>query len=63
MNNQKGFTLTELLVVLVMIGGVWGWVWNIVKLVSVDNIQLTGMIVGRVIGVFVPPLGAVLGFL
>ena len=67
MNSQRGYTRIELSVVLFMIplivGGFWGWVWNIVKIVGSDFGQITGLLVMRVIGVFLAPLGAVLGFL
>ena len=66
MRNQKGFTLVDLAVVLVVvlvaILGIGGWIANIVKLVGADFV-FSGMIVARVAGIFVPPLGAVMGFL
>lgn len=36
MEKQRGFTLLELLVVLVAVVGIGGWVWNAVKLTSCD---------------------------
>jgi hypothetical protein len=44
--------------------GFGGWVANIVKLVNsgFEVAQWGGMEVARVIGIFVAPLGAVLGF-
>ena len=42
--------------------GIGGWIANIVKLVGADFV-FSGMIVARVAGIFVPPLGAVMGFL
>lgn len=38
-----------------------GWVLNIVKLVGADSI--TGMVMARFAGIFVFPLGAILGWL
>ncbi|MDP3972152.1 MAG: hypothetical protein Q8P61_04480 [Candidatus Nanopelagicales bacterium] len=46
-----------------LVGGVVGWVWNIVKLAEMGVDPLTAMFVIRAIGIFVAPLGAVLGFL
>lgn len=43
--------------------GVGGWIANIVKLVGSNFDPITGMLVARAIGIFVCPLGAVLGFL
>ena len=55
-----GATTFWTLVVLFIIGLI-GYVWNIIKLVD-ECCGITGMLVARAIGVFVGPLGAVLGF-
>ena len=47
---------------LILAGG-FGWVWNIVKIVNTGFDIFTGLLIARCIGVFVEPLGAVLGFL
>ena len=52
-----------LVFVIVALVGAWGWISNIIKLASMDFGGVTGMLVLRAIGVFVVPLGAVLGFL
>ena len=38
-----------------------GWVMNIMDLVKMD-LTLTGLCVLKIIGVFIPPLGAVMGW-
>lgn len=43
--------------------GVAGWVMNIVALTQSSFEPITGMLVARIIGVFLAPLGAVLGYL
>lgn len=63
MKKQLGFTIIEMLVVVLVLVGGAGWIWNIVKIVGSDFGAITGMLVMRVIGVFVAPLGCVLGFL
>lgn len=63
MKNQKGFTLAEVVFVLVFLIAAWGWTWNIIKVAGSDFSVLTGMLVLRVIGIFVAPLGVVMGFL
>lgn len=63
MNSQRGFTIIELLVAALLLGGGIGWIWNIVKIVQSGFDVFTGMLIARCIGVFVAPLGAVLGFL
>jgi hypothetical protein len=47
-------------IVLALLGG---WIANVVKLINMGFDQVTGMMVARSIGVFVAPLGGVLGFL
>lgn len=63
MKFQQGFTIIELSVVLLALFGSVGWVWNIIKIVQTGFDVITGMFIARCIGVFVAPLGAVLGFL
>ena len=63
MKKQLGFTIVEVLVVVLVLVGGTGWIWNVVKIVGSDFGAITGMLVMRVIGVFVAPLGCVLGFL
>ena len=60
---KRGFTVVELLIAIVLIVGLFGWTWNIVKIVQSGFDVITGMFIARCIGVFVAPLGAVLGFL
>jgi hypothetical protein len=60
---QRGYTTTLVLVYLaILLVGGWGWVSNIVKLVGMDAI-MTGMGITRIVGIFVAPLGAVMGFM
>ncbi len=40
----------------------YGWVMNIIKITQSFGDVLTGMFIARCIGVFVAPLGAVLGW-
>ena len=63
MKKKLDFTIVELLIALLVLVGGGGWVANIVKLVGSNFDPLTGMVVARAIGIFVAPLGAVLGFI
>lgn len=63
MKKQLGFTAIELSIVVIALIGLGGWIANIVKLVGSNFDPLTGMVIARAIGVFVAPLGSVLGFL
>jgi hypothetical protein len=40
----------------------YGYIMNIVALVSTVDLPLTGMFILRIVGIFVAPLGVVLGF-
>lgn len=61
---QRGATLTALLIWLVIaVAAVGGWIANIVKLIGMNLDVISGMLIARAIGVFVAPLGAVLGYL
>jgi len=46
-----------------VLAAVGGWIWNVVKIVGTIDAAVTGMFVARVIGVFVAPLGSILGFM
>ena len=63
MKKQFGFTIIEIIVAVVGIAGAVGWIWNIVKFVHTCCAPIDGMLVVRGIGIFVPPLGAVMGYL
>lgn len=45
---------------LLFVAAVYGWVCNIISIIHADGV--TGMVIARVAGVFVAPLGAVLGY-
>ncbi len=60
---EKGFTVIELVIFLVVAVGAWGWVWNIVKIFGSSFDPLTGVVILRCIGIFMAPLGCIMGFL
>jgi hypothetical protein len=62
MRRQITDSFFGFMIVMIFILGVGGWIWNIVKIVQTLNAELTGMFIARCIGVFVAPIGAVLGF-
>lgn len=64
MNNQKGSTFIIVPTVILAFLSIAGWVANIVKLVlwtSFDPISMMGIV--RIVGVFLAPLGAVMGYI
>lgn len=40
-----------------------GWVMNLIKIFSMEHIQFTGEVVLRIVGIFVAPLGVIMGYL
>ena len=64
MRKQIKLSLVPYLLVLTLVlGAIIGWVLNIVTIFHADFSVITGSLVLRVIGVFVAPMGAVLGWL
>lgn len=63
MNNQRGFTLPQLLFLLIVLFGVGGWIANIVKLIGMNLDPITGMLIVRAVGIVLLPVGAVVGFI
>jgi prepilin-type N-terminal cleavage/methylation domain-containing protein len=65
--RNKGFTVVELMVVLVAMVAIpvclYGWIHNIVVIYHSSFDPLTAKVVLRVIGVFLAPLGVVMGYL
>lgn len=58
-NTAMGvFLYLSLLILLV-----GGWVMNLVEIVNYDFASITGMIILRIAGIFIAPLGAVLGWI
>ncbi len=52
--------ITALIILAIFVVAVVGYIMNIVKLVT--SKEITGKTLARVVGVFVFPLGAILGF-
>ena len=46
----------------IAIAGLGGWIANIVKFLGMLDGGVTAMFIARIAGVFIAPLGAVLGF-
>lgn len=46
-----------------VIAVIYGWVANIVTIAQSDLSTITGMLILRVAGIFVAPLGVVLGYI
>lgn len=59
---MNGAVIAWLIYVGVVITALCGWVMNIITIAHSNFNDITGMLVLRVVGIFVAPLGAVLGF-
>ena len=63
MHKQQGFSAFELMALAVIAALSIGWVLNIVKIIGLFDGPINGWLIGRAIGVFLAPLGGVLGWL
>ena len=64
---MNSYTTTKIVALSVIatlvIAAIGGWISNIIKLAQSGFDPLTGMVVLRAIGVFIAPIGSILGFL
>lgn len=63
MKTQRGFTVIELVFAIVALIGAGGWLANLFKLIEMLDGDVTAMLIARAVGLFVAPLGAILGFM
>lgn len=54
--------LAAFAIIAIWLAAIWGWVLNILTIFESSFTPLTGQLVLRVIGVFVAPLGSILGY-
>ena len=59
--TKNTYEWTLIIIVLLVVAGGVGWIWNLVKIADICC-TVTGMLVLRVIGVFIALIGAVLGY-
>lgn len=65
MRKQNGFInypVLHLIAILFVLLAAGGWIANIVKIIGTGFSDFNGMLIARCIGVFIAPLGSVLGF-
>ena len=46
----------------ILVASIYGWIANFVAILAMNADTQVGWIIGRIIGVFVPFIGAVLGY-
>ena len=61
--NSNAELYGVLIVILLWVVAAIGWIANIVKLVGIADEPISGMFIIRVVGIFVAPLGVVLGII
>lgn len=52
--------VTSIFAVAFVLAGVYGWINNIIEIIHAESIS--GFVIARVVGCFIAPLGAVLGY-
>jgi hypothetical protein len=61
--TQVGAVIASLVIIGLWLGLIAGWVMNIITIANSSFTPLEGFLVLRVVGIFVAPLGAVLGWI
>lgn len=51
----------NLAVLALLAAAIYGWVCNIIAIVNADSV-MSGMTIARIVGAFIAPVGAVLGY-
>ena len=60
--SETGAILASIVFLCFVVAAVAGWVMNIITIAHSNFSDLTGLLVLRVVGIFVAPLGAILGW-
>jgi hypothetical protein len=55
--------MPALILICIWVFGLLGWVLNIITVAGSDFGVITGLLVLRIVGIFIAPLGAVLGYI
>ena len=59
---MKSNYIFPIAILILSIAGVIGWIINFAKLLGGDML-ITGEFILRIIGIFVPPIGAIMGYM
>lgn len=62
-SSEAGAIGAALIWLVIVVAAVYGWVMNIIQLYHSSFNDITGQLILRVVGIFVAPLGAVMGYL
>ena len=56
-------TIGALTIITLFFAAIVGWVLNIIQLAHTEAMPITTMFILRIIGIFVPPIGSIMGWL
>lgn len=45
-----------------MLAVIYGWILNILAIMHIETFVLNGITVLRIVGIFIPPIGALMGY-
>mgnify|MGYP003341023507 CR=1 FL=1 len=62
-SKEQGAIIAAFVWLAIVVAATYGWVMNIVQLYHSSFSEITGQLILRVIGIFVAPLGSVMGYL
>lgn len=51
-----------IIILVLAVAGVIGWIMNIIAIAHSEFVPITGLLVLRIVGIFIGPIGAVLGY-
>lgn len=62
-NIRVGLSDTGIIAVLMLVAlAAVGWILNIISLMSMELLPLTGFVILKIIGIFLFPIGAIIGW-
>ncbi len=61
--NDNTNAFIGLIFISIWLAALGGWIANIVKVLGDAGNPITGWFIARIVGVFLPPVGSVLGYL
>jgi hypothetical protein len=59
---MTGFKISAIVVIGIWVAFLAGWVMNILTITHTTAVPVTGLFILRCVGIFVAPIGAVLGY-
>lgn len=62
-SKEQGAIIAALVWLAIVVAATYGWVMNIVHLYYSNFNDITGILILRVVGIFIAPLGSVMGYL